>query len=198
VVSCTVVISKGVNRSRKFTTAGCDKTSSSPFSNTCSSRSRKLTPFQGSKVKIWTLLGRARGNPEYCNKTGLCLRVVGWAWAEFGNGWGLARLTNEDCRGQWAGTRHDQDRKQCWSCKPSTVAKRLARHFAFGRSRVLTPVRPDLVWVFFRGFPTPSHRGMFNITDKANAGSVSTSKYLPPSFRTHPHHTHPESSRQCG
>jgi hypothetical protein len=44
--------------------------------------------------------------------------------------------------------------------QPSTVAKRLARHFAFGRSRVLTPVPPDLVWVFFRGFPTPSHRGM--------------------------------------
>ncbi|KAJ3637188.1 hypothetical protein MTP99_000664 [Tenebrio molitor] len=40
------------------------------------------------------------------------------------------------------------------------VAKRLARHFACGRSRVLTPVPPDLVWVFFRGFPTPSHRGM--------------------------------------
>jgi hypothetical protein len=44
--------------------------------------------------------------------------------------------------------------------QPSTVAKRLARHFAFGRSRVLTRVPPDLVWVFFRGFPTPSHRGM--------------------------------------
>ncbi|KAH0811227.1 hypothetical protein GEV33_011564 [Tenebrio molitor] len=42
---------------------------------------------------------------------------------------------------------------------PSTVAKRLARHFAFGRSRVLTPV-----WVFFRGFPTPSHRGMSTVT----------------------------------
>jgi hypothetical protein len=27
---------------------------------------------------------------------------------------------------------------------PSTVAKRLARHFALGRSRVLTPVPPDL------------------------------------------------------
>ncbi|KAJ3617285.1 hypothetical protein MTP99_007379 [Tenebrio molitor] len=31
---------------------------------------------------------------------------------------------------------------------PSTVAKRLARHFTFGRSRVLTPVPPDQVWVF--------------------------------------------------
>jgi hypothetical protein len=82
--------------------------------------------------------------------------------------------------------------------RPSTVAKRLARHFTFGRSRVLTPVPPDQVWVFFRGFPTPSHRGMSHITDKANAGSVSTSQYLPPSFRTHPHRTHPESSRQCG
>jgi hypothetical protein len=36
------------------------------------------------------------------------------------------------------------------------VAKRLARHFAFGRSRVLTPVPPDQVWIFFRVFPTPS------------------------------------------
>jgi hypothetical protein len=61
------------------------------------------------------------------------------------------------------------------------VAKRVARHFAFERSRVLTPVPPDLVWVFFISFPTPSHRGMSTgliITDKANAGSVSTSQYL--------------------
>jgi hypothetical protein len=43
---------------------------------------------------------------------------------------------------------------------PSTVAKRLARHITFGRSRVLTPVPPDQMWVFFRGFPIPSHRGM--------------------------------------
>jgi hypothetical protein len=27
------------------------------------------------------------------------------------------------------------------------------------------------VWVFFRSFPTSSHRGMSNITEKANAGS---------------------------
>ncbi|KAH0814717.1 hypothetical protein GEV33_008074 [Tenebrio molitor] len=53
---------------------------------------------------------------------------------------------------------------------PSTVAKRLARHFTFGRSRVLTPVPPDQVWVFFKGFPTPSHPAMSHITDKANAG----------------------------
>ncbi|KAH0812775.1 hypothetical protein GEV33_010018 [Tenebrio molitor] len=58
-----------------------------------------------------------------------------------------------------------------------TVAKRLARHFAFGRSRVLTPVPPDQVWVFFRDFSTPSHRGMSHITDKTNAGSVPTSQY---------------------
>jgi hypothetical protein len=32
---------------------------------------------------------------------------------------------------------------------PRTVAKRLARYFAFGRSRVLTPVPPNLVWCFF-------------------------------------------------
>jgi hypothetical protein len=76
------------------------------------------------------------------------------------------------------------------------VAKHLARHFTFGRSRVLTPVLS--VWIFFRGFPTPSHRGMYDITDEANAGSVSASQYLPISFRTHPHRTHPESSRQCG
>jgi hypothetical protein len=43
------------------------------------------------------------------------------------------------------------------------VAKRLARHFTFGRSRVLTPVQSDQMWVFFRGFPTPSHRGMSHI-----------------------------------
>ncbi|KAH0818833.1 hypothetical protein GEV33_003958 [Tenebrio molitor] len=73
---------------------------------------------------------------------------------------------------------------------PSTVAKRLARHFTLERSRVLTPVPPDQVWVFFRGFLTPSHRGISHMTDKANDGSVSTSQYLPPSFRTHP-----ESSR---
>jgi hypothetical protein len=56
---------------------------------------------------------------------------------------------------------------------PSIVAKRLARHFTFGRSQVPTPVPPDQVWVFFRDFPTPSHRGMSHITNKANAGSVS-------------------------
>jgi hypothetical protein len=76
----------------------------------------------------------------------------------------------------------------------STVAKRLARHFTFERSRVLTPVPPDQVWVFFKGFPIPSHRGISHITDKANAESVSTSKYL----RTHLHRTHPEASHQCG
>ncbi|KAH0810607.1 hypothetical protein GEV33_012181 [Tenebrio molitor] len=48
---------------------------------------------------------------------------------------------------------------------------------------------PGQVWVFFKGFLTPSHRGMSHITDKANAGSQYP---LPPSFRTHP-----ESSRQC-
>jgi hypothetical protein len=44
------------------------------------------------------------------------------------------------------------------------VAQRLARHFTFGRSRVLTPV-PSLTrcGFFFRGFPTPSHRGMSHI-----------------------------------
>jgi hypothetical protein len=58
------------------------------------------------------------------------------------------------------------------------VAKRLARRFTFGRSRVLTPVPPDHVWVFFKGFPTPSHCGMSHITDKAYPGSVSISQYL--------------------
>jgi hypothetical protein len=74
--------------------------------------------------------------------------------------------------------------------QPSTVAKRLARHFAFGRSRVLTPVPPDQVWVFFRSFPTPSHRGMSHITDKANVQYLP----LPPSFRTHPHRIFPSVS----
>jgi hypothetical protein len=64
------------------------------------------------------------------------------------------------------------------------VAKRIAPHFAFGRSRVLTPVPPDLVWVFFRSFPTPSHHGMSHITDKANAGSVSN--FSVPTFLPHP------------
>ncbi|KAH0812098.1 hypothetical protein GEV33_010695 [Tenebrio molitor] len=54
---------------------------------------------------------------------------------------------------------------------PASIAQDGAHHFAFGRSRVLTPVPPDQVWVFFRSFPTPSHRGMPHITDKANAGS---------------------------
>jgi hypothetical protein len=63
--------------------------------------------------------------------------------------------------------------------RPSSVAKRLARHFTFGRSRVLTPVPPDQVWVFFKSFPTPSHRGMSHITDKANAGSESTIHTVP-------------------
>jgi hypothetical protein len=63
--------------------------------------------------------------------------------------------------------------------RPSTVAKRLARHFTCGRSRVLTPVPPDQVWVFFKSFPTPSHRGMSHITDKANAGSESTIHTVP-------------------
>jgi hypothetical protein len=31
---------------------------------------------------------------------------------------------------------------------PSIVAKRVAHHFTFGRSRVLTPVPPDQVWFF--------------------------------------------------
>ncbi|KAH0809583.1 hypothetical protein GEV33_013208 [Tenebrio molitor] len=53
----------------------------------------------------------------------------------------------------------------------STVAKRLARRFTFGRSRVLTPVPHDQVWVFFKGFPTPSHCGMSHITDKAYPGT---------------------------
>jgi hypothetical protein len=38
------------------------------------------------------------------------------------------------------------------------VAKRLARSFAFGRSWVLIPGPPDLV--FFKGFLATSHRGM--------------------------------------
>jgi hypothetical protein len=37
------------------------------------------------------------------------------------------------------------------SSAPSTVAKRLGRHSAFGRSQVLTPVPPDLG--FFQRFP---------------------------------------------
>jgi hypothetical protein len=39
------------------------------------------------------------------------------------------------------------------SALPSTVAKRLARHFTSSRSRVLTPVPPYQVWVFSEIFP---------------------------------------------
>jgi hypothetical protein len=43
-----------------------------------------------------------------------------------------------------------------------------------------------------------SHRGISHITQMRRVLGQSTSKYLPPSFRTHPHRTHPESSCQCG
>jgi hypothetical protein len=79
--------------------------------------------------------------------------------------------------------------------KQGTVAKRLARQFAFGRSRVLTPAQPDVLWVFFSGFPTTSHRGMSTglISQiRQMLGKYFTPQYLPPSFRTHPHRTHPE------
>jgi hypothetical protein len=36
-------------------------------------------------------------------------------------------------------------------------------------SREVPGSNPDQVWVFFRSFPTPPHRGMSHITDKANA-----------------------------
>jgi hypothetical protein len=70
------------------------------------------------------------------------------------------------------------------------VAKRLARYFIFGRSRVLTPVPPDQMWVFFRGFPTPSHHGMSHITDKANAGSV-LNLSVPTTFLPYPYSPYP-------
>jgi hypothetical protein len=73
---------------------------------------------------------------------------------------------------------------------PSTVAKRLPPNFTFGRSRVLTPVPPDHMWVFFRGFPTPSHCGMSHITEKANAGSVSNLS-VPTTFLPHPSSPYP-------
>jgi hypothetical protein len=72
---------------------------------------------------------------------------------------------------------------------PSTVAQSLARHLTFGRSRVLTPVPPDQVWVFFKDLSTLSHRGMSHITDKAIAGSVSASA-VPTTF-IRPIHTIP-------
>jgi hypothetical protein len=63
--------------------------------------------------------------------------------------------------------------------EPSTVAKRITRHIVFGRSRVLTPVPADLVWVFFQSFPhimTSWYEHGSHITNKADAGSVSTSQ----------------------
>jgi hypothetical protein len=47
------------------------------------------------------------------------------------------------------------------------------------------PGEPDQVWVFFNRFPTPSHRGMSHITDKAIAGSVATSA-VPTTFLPYP------------
>ncbi|KAJ3620036.1 hypothetical protein MTP99_004030 [Tenebrio molitor] len=85
--------------------------------------------------------------------------------------------------------------------EPSIMAKRLARHFVLGRSRVLIPGPPDLGCGFFQGFShiiTSWYEHRSHITDKANAGSVSTRQNLPPSFRTHTHRTRPESFRQCG
>jgi hypothetical protein len=85
--------------------------------------------------------------------------------------------------------------------EPSFVAKCLARHFPLSRSRVLIPGSPDLVCGFFQGIShiiTSWYAHRSHITDKANAGSVFTPQNLPPSFRTHPHRTRPESSRQCG
>jgi hypothetical protein len=46
---------------------------------------------------------------------------------------------------------------------PRVVAKRLAREDACGRSRVQFPGPPNLVWLFFRGFSTPSYRVMKDV-----------------------------------
>jgi hypothetical protein len=68
--------------------------------------------------------------------------------------------------------------------KPSTVAKRLARHFTLGRSRVLTPVPPDQVWFFFRGFP--HHHILVCLISQIRRllGQHQLLQYLPSSFRT--------------
>ncbi|KAJ3630141.1 hypothetical protein MTP99_011351 [Tenebrio molitor] len=65
--------------------------------------------------------------------------------------------------------------------KPSAVAKRIARHFTFGRSRVLIPVPLDQQWVFFRGFPTSSHRGMSHIIKRMLGQYQALSTYHLPS-----------------
>jgi hypothetical protein len=69
---------------------------------------------------------------------------------------------------------------------PSIVAKRLARHFALGRSRVLIPGPPDLVWVF-SGVFLHHH---FVIIDKATAGSVFTPQNTT-TFLPHPSSPYP-------
>jgi hypothetical protein len=73
---------------------------------------------------------------------------------------------------------------------PSTVAQRLARHLTFGRSRVLTPVPPDQVWVFFQRFVHTITSWYVLISQiRRFSGSVSTSA-LPTTF-IRPIHTIP-------
>jgi hypothetical protein len=69
---------------------------------------------------------------------------------------------------------------------PSIVAKRLARHFALGRSRVLIPGSSVLVWVF-SGVFLHHH---FVIIDKATAGSVFTPQNTT-TFLPHPSSPYP-------
>jgi hypothetical protein len=66
--------------------------------------------------------------------------------------------------------------------------ERLARHFTFARSRVLTSVPPDQVWVFFRDFPTPLDIAVCLISQirRMLGQSVSINLSVPTTFLPNP------------
>jgi hypothetical protein len=60
------------------------------------------------------------------------------------------------------------------------VAKRLARYFTFGRSRVLTPVPPDQVWVFSE--VSPHHHIVVSLISQIRRMLVSINLSVPTTF----------------
>jgi hypothetical protein len=72
----------------------------------------------------------------------------------------------------------------CYHSTPSTVAKRLARHFTFGRSRVLTPVPSLIRCGFFSKVSSHYHIVVCLISQiRRMLGQCPTSQYLPYPFR---------------